>query len=120
MKNKFKFFLRCLVVRLKYLIWAYKRINDLHLGDIVLYKNEKCLLIQGVANPFWDLLPFNDENLKKEIRTVYKNINCNDFTLDRTFKRNFFAFKSSFLFQMLNWYKIDIYSKNVFDKISYK
>lgn len=110
--------MRKLIVKITYAIWALKRMKIPHLGDVVMYKNEKCSLIQGVANPYWDLLPLNDENLKKDKRDIYKHIHISEFRLSKSFKRNFWAFKSSYKFKIENWFLIDTWGKTLFSPIS--
>ncbi len=97
-----------LIVKIKYAIWAIERINSPHLGDIVKYKGEECSLIQGVKDPYWDLLPLTKENLAKHKRDIYRDIHYSSFELDKSLKRKWWVFKSSYQFKMQNWFLIDI------------
>lgn len=94
-------------VKLSYVLWALKRIQQPHLGDVVIYKNCNCSLIQGIASPYWDLMPLTKENLDKPKRDIYKRIHESEFKLDKSFKRKWWAFKSSYQFKMDNWFIID-------------
>lgn len=118
MKEELMKVLRKIEVRINYAMWALKRMPTPHLGDVVMYKNEKCSLIQGVNNPYWNLLPLNNENLSKDIREIHKHVHVSEFKLEKTFKRNWWAFKSSYKFKMGYWYSIDTYGKKLFDPIS--
>ncbi len=100
--------IRKINVKLQYIIKALKDINNSHLGDIVLYNNTKCCLIQGVQNPYWDLLPLIKENLSKTKREIYKHIHKDDFKLQPLYKRFNFSFMFTYNFLMKNWYNIDI------------
>jgi hypothetical protein len=111
--------MRKLIVKIQYAIWAFQKINRPHIGDIVYFKGLQCTLIQGVSNPYWDLLPMTEENLAKEKRQIIKFIHRSDFELQKTFKRNLWAFKSSYKFQMQNWFLIDS-SKPLFSRMAYR
>jgi len=109
--------LRNLEVKINYALWAWKRMKQPHLGDVVTYRGEECSLIQGVSNPYWDLLPMTKENLDKPKREIYKRIHSSEFQLDKSFKRNWWAFKSSYQFKMQSWFLNDTYRKKFGDKI---
>lgn len=111
-------FLRRIEVKLNYAIWALKRINKPHLGDVVMYKNEKCSLIQGVSDPYWNLLPLNKENLAKSKRDIYKHIHVSEFKLEKSFRRYWWAFKTSYKFKMGYWFRIDTWNRKLFSPIS--
>lgn len=110
--------MRKILVKINYILWAFNKVKQPHLGDIVKYRGEECSLIQGVSNPYWDLLPMTKENLEKSKRNIYKHIHVSEFQIDKSMKRNWWAFKSSYKFKMQNWFLIDTYNKNVFDSIS--
>jgi len=100
--------IRKIEVRIRYIIYALKTIGNPHLMEKVTYKGEKCSLIQGVNNPYWDLLPLSPENLAKDHRYIYHNIHISEFKLQPFIKRFWFVFKSSYRFAMGYWYSIDI------------
>ncbi len=95
-------------VRIKYVIKSICEINKPKLGDTVYYHGEKCALIQGVNNPFWDLLPLTKENLDKPKRDIYKGVYVDNFKMRPLYKRFKFSFLSTYKFLMDNWYSIDI------------
>lgn len=98
--------IKSIIVKTRYAILALKAINRPHLGDTVTYKNTPCFLIQGVAAPFWDLLPIHE--MDKPRRTIWHRVHEDLFKLEPLHKR----FKSSFMFTykfyMSTWYGIDI------------
>jgi hypothetical protein len=108
--------MRKLQVKILYAIQALKCINNPHLGDKVKYKGIDCSLIQGVRNPYWNLLPLTEENLAKNKRDVYRDVHVNDFELQPLRKRFRFSFMFTYKFLMQNWYSIDIRKKG---EISY-
>lgn len=110
--------MRKIIVKINYAIWALKRVNKPHIGDFVLYKGVKCSLIQGVANPYWDLMPLTTENLEKPKRDVFNQVHVSEFELEKTIKRKLWAFKSSYRFKMQNWFSIDTYGKSIFAPVS--
>ena len=95
-------------VKTQYVKMALRKINKPKLGDTVYYNGIECSLIQGVANPFWDLLPLTKENLDKPKRDIYKRVHFNDFKMQPLHKRFKFSFLSTYNFLMGNWYSIDI------------
>jgi hypothetical protein len=110
--------MRKLVVKILYVIYAFKKINKPHIGDTVMYIGFPCMLIQGVANPYWDLMPLTDANMKKEKREVFRYIHVSDFKLENTLKRKYWAFHQSYKFKMQNWFMIDTWNKSLFSPIS--
>lgn len=110
--------MRKLIVKINYAIWAFKRMNRPHLGDVVIYKGERCFLIQGVANPYWDLLPLSEENLAKPKRDIYRHVHISEFKMDNSIKRKVWAFKESYKFKMQNWFSIDTWHKSIFAPVS--
>jgi hypothetical protein len=109
--------MRKLIVKIAYVIYALKSINRLHIGDIVFYQGKECMLIQGVADPRWDLLPLDKENMDKSLRTVFKNIHKSEFKTAKNAKVYWERFKSNYQFKMGNWFLIDTYQKSLFDSI---
>lgn len=99
---------RSIIVKLQYVYIALRNINKPHLGDFVMYKGVECSLIQGVNNPYWDLLPMTDENLKKSKRDIYRHVHKKDFKLEPFWKRFALSFLYTYNFYMVNWYDIDI------------
>ena len=87
---------------------ALMKINEPKLGDTVKYKGLECSLIQGVSNPYWDLLPLAIENLNKSKRDIYRNVHLSEFELQPLRKRFKFSFMSTYGFLMRSWYDIDI------------
>jgi hypothetical protein len=110
--------LRKLIVKVAYIIYALKKVSKPHIGDEVIYQKERCILIQGVNDPNWDLMPSSEENFNFPIRIIYKNIHTSKFKLDRSFKRHYWAFKDSYRFKISNWFLIDTYNKSLFSSIS--
>ena len=93
-------------VKLIYAIRAIKNIGRPKLGDIVTYKGERYVLIQGVADPLWDL--FNRE--KGRINYVPKD----QFELQPLYKRFWFSFTFTYRFFMGYWYMIDVNNNGKF------
>lgn len=99
---------RSIDVKIQYARIALNKINMPHIGDIVMYNNTECALIQGVRKPYWDLLPLTKENLAKPKREIYYSIHEQDFMMKPLWKRFFFSFKSTYHFYMGCWYSIDM------------
>lgn len=87
---------------------ALRSINRPHLGDVVIYDDVECSLIQGVASPYWDMIPMIKENFELDRRVIFKRIHENDFKLQPLWKRFKFSFMFTYNFYMSNWYRIDI------------
>ncbi|MFW6225353.1 MAG: hypothetical protein ACOC3V_00175 [bacterium] len=113
---KLKSHMRKIYVKLQYTKIALLKINNPHLGDVVIYNNTKCLLIQGVSKPYWNLLPLTKENLEKSTRETFKHVHENKFKLKPMYKRFISSFNFTYKFYMSYWYDIDI---NKSGKISY-
>ena len=109
--------MRKIRVRVMYIIYSIKNINKLKLGDSVMYKNERCSVIQGVSNPYWDLLPMSKENLDKPKRDIHKRVHQDNFIMQPLRNRFRFSFLSTYNFLMSNWYYIDVRKKG---SMSYK
>lgn len=97
-----------LYVRLIYAKRSIKAINQPKIGDVVTYMGQQCRLIQGVNNPYWNLLPLNEENLAKSRRDIIEYVHRTDFKLQPFYKRALWAFKSRYSFFMTYWYTIDV------------
>ena len=110
--------MRKIIVKIKYAIWAFKKINKPHIGDVVVYESQKCFLIQGVSNPYWNLIPISNENLNKPKRDIFRRVHIGEFCLNKSFKRKMWAFKQSYKFRIDNWLLIDTYDKSIFSPIS--
>lgn len=109
--------MRKVIVLISYIIYAFKRIPKPHIGDVVKYNGINCMLIQGVANPYWDLLPMTQENMGRDTREIYRRVHVTKFHLDKSLKRKIWAFKASMKFKMQNWYSIDV-RNSLFSKVS--
>lgn len=112
--------MRKIIVKIQYAIWAANRISKPKLGDLVDYNGLECSLVQGVQNPYWDLLEMSDENLKKDKREIIKRVHVSDFKIRNSIKRKLWSFRESYKFQIQNWLLIDTYHKPLFSPISYK
>lgn len=109
--------LRELRVKTSYIIWALKRMMQPQIGDVVKYKEEECFLIQGVSNPYWDLMPTSKENFDRSERIIYKYIHISEFKIDKSVKRKLWSFKIGYRFKMQNWFLIDTWNKKLLDPI---
>jgi hypothetical protein len=96
-----------LLIKLKYAYRALKAINRPHLGDVVIYKNVPCFLIQGVRAPYWDLLPLSEMD-KQNSRTRWNGVHEDLFQLEPLHKRFKQSFMFTYDFYMKNWYQIEI------------
>lgn len=99
---------RKIYIRLQYIKISLQEINKPKLGDIVIYKNIKCSLIQGVSNPYWDLLPLTKKNLDKPNREIYEMVHLKKIKLRPIYKRFIFSFFSTYRFLMVYWYDVDV------------
>lgn len=107
--------MRKLVVKLMYVLWALKRINRPHLGDVVVNSGKTYTLIQGVQSPYWDMIQHTHiGNIR--INNVHKST----FKLKHPIKGRIERIKQSYEFQMRNWFSIDTYHKPLFKRISYR
>jgi len=105
-------------IRIQYAIIALKVINKVKLMEHVFYQGNTCLLIQGVASPYYDLLPQTDENLKKEKRFVHRQVHVSKFKRKPLYRRFRFSFMSTYNFYMKSWYSSDWRRGNVAYKMS--
>jgi hypothetical protein len=86
----------------KYVWYSLKVIKSPKIGDQVTHKGEDCILIQGVQNPYWDLLPTRKDNLDKPKREVYKSVHEDDYQLQPMWRRFKFSFMSRYRWYMMN------------------
>ena len=92
MKTLNKIFWWLFIIRLS-LRWIPK----FNLGDMVVYRGQECMLIQGVCDPRWDLVQNG-----KRIDFVHQS----EFIKVRTIKNYWHSFDSGYHFYMGYWYKI--------------
>lgn len=111
--------MRKLIVKIQYLYHSIRVMNKIHLGDIVVYQNEDCIVTQGVNNPKWDIMPLNETNWNKEKRDVFRNIHQDNFKLKKSIGRYFRVIKQTYNFYKGYWYLIDTTRKPVFSRISF-
>jgi len=106
-----------LIVKLKYAYYALKNINKLKLGEVVKYEGATVTCIQGVADPYWDVLYINKKGERERINRIHKSELKKSYDL----KSIMFRFNSHYNFLMGYWFSIDVNNfKSVFGKISYK
>lgn len=103
--------LRKLVVLIQYGLFALKRINRPHIGDIVIYKGKSAMLIQGAMDPYWSLMQDNERVDK---------VHVSEFKLMFPINGRVERFRESLKFQMGYWYLIDTNKSNLFNHISYR
>lgn len=107
--------MRKIIVKLMYVLWSLKQINKPHIGDVVTNSGKIYTLIQGVANPYWDMIQYTHiGNIR--INNVHKST----FKLKNPIMGRIERFKQSYKFQMMNWFLIDTWNKKLFSRISYK
>lgn len=97
-----------LIVRGRYAKKALSEIEKPHIGDIVSYKGKEHQLIQGVANPYWDLLDLSPENLSLPQRHIERSVHISEFRLQPMYKRFLFSFRFTYRFYMNYWYRIEV------------
>jgi hypothetical protein len=110
---------RKIYVYTHYLLWAWRKRKDPHIGDIVTFKGEKCFLNQGVAHPYWDLIPLGVEyhTLTPSQKKKYQRVYVRDFQFQPLWLRFGCNFRQDLRFQMTNWFGIDCRQNG---KISYR
>lgn len=92
-------------------MYAYRALNAIkqpHLGDIVMYKGKKHQLIQGVNNPYWNLIDLSPENMGKSKRDIEKDVHVSQFKLQPLYKRFRFLFMFTYKFLMGYWFSIEV------------
>ena len=104
--------LRGVIVWVQYLLWAIKRINEPHLGDMVVYQDKKYFLTQGVMKPYWDMVELNGGSSLKRVHE-------DDFKLCNPIQGYYQRLVTSIRFQLSSWYFIDTQNKGLFKRISY-
>ena len=83
-----------------YIIWlSLKWMFRYNLGDLVIYKGKKCVLIQGVCSPRWDLVECSSNN---KIADVHQR----EFVKVKTIKNLMGSFRSGYSFYVLYWFEI--------------
>lgn len=106
-----------LVVKLKYAYYALKNVKRLKLGEVVKYDGLEVTTIQGVADPYWDVLYVNEKGERQRINRIHKSELKQSYSLSAIS----FRFNSHYKFLMGYWFSIDVMNfKSVFSKISYK
>lgn len=103
--------LRKLVVLIQYVLFALKRVNRPHIGDIVTYKGKSAMLIQGIMDPYWSLMQDKER---------FDKVHVSEFKLMCPIKGRIYRFKESLKFQLGYWYLIDTNKSKIFNRISYK
>lgn len=105
--------MRKILVKIMYIVYALKKMNDFHVGDVVKIKESGKIgmLIQGVSNPYWDI-----DIIEFRVNKVHKD----KFKLSNPIKGRLQRIKQSYNFQMRNWCLIDTGNKPLFKRISYR
>lgn len=98
----------------KYAWYSLNAVPSPKLGEVVFYKGERCILIQGVQNPYWDLLPTRKGNMDKPKRDVYKNVHVEDFELQPLWERFGFSFMSRYRWYMTNHFDSAV-NRSIYD-----
>lgn len=98
-------------IKVGYALWALKRINDVHLMDVVVYRGERCTAIQGRDKPYWNLIPNSEFKIDQGQRLVYKHVHESDFKIAKSFKRHREVFMQDYKFRMGYWFDIDLRRK---------
>lgn len=105
-----KFFVG-LYVRAIYCYRALRDINRLKIGDVVMYSGYRWVAIQGVADPFWNIMRCDgDPPVKGDMVRVHK---CY-LKLQPLWRRFRFSFMHTYRFYMGNWYQIDVQNRGRF------
>lgn len=106
-----------LTVKAKYAYYSIKNINKLKLGETVKYDGMKVTCIQGVADPYWDIIVVRSDGEKERINRIHKSELKQSYGLSEML----FRFNSHYNFLMGYWYGIDCRNfKSIFTKISYR
>lgn len=106
-----------MVIRLKYAYYSLKNVTRLKLGEHVTYDGLNVVTIQGVADPYWDVLYIDEAGERKRINRIHKS----ELTQSYAPTAIWFRFNSHHKFLMGYWFSIDVNNfKSVFGKISYK
>lgn len=106
-----------LVVKAKYAYYSLKNINRLKLGELVKYDGLDVVTIQGVANPYWDVLFTHKDGKRERINNIHKS----ELKQGYNWSSLKFRFNSHYNFLMGYWFQIDVNNyKSVFSKISYR
>lgn len=101
--------MRKLVVKAVYVLQAIRKVNQLHLGDTVIHKDYgEGMTIQGVRNPYWDVL--------FDIRV--NGIHKSELRLKNPFIGRIKRIKGYYTFKMQAWFRIDTWQKPLFASIS--
>ena len=97
-------------VRLVYAYRAIIKINRPKLGDLVTYNSKEYFLIQGVLDPWWDMV----EAGKTGKEFILKQVMIRRVKLQPLWKRGWWSFMHTYQFYMKNWYRIDVGNKGRF------
>jgi hypothetical protein len=106
-----------LIINIKYIYYSLKNINSLKLGENVKHNGLLVTTIQGVADPYWDVLYVNEYGERKRINRVHKS----ELKQSNTVSAMLFRFNSHYKFLKGYWFSIDVDNfKSPFSSISYK
>lgn len=86
---------RKLEVKIRYMIWSYKRLDYPTTGDEINYQGSIGYCVHGIDQPFW------------RITLSDHKVHENKFLVIRSFKRDWRVFWERYNFQMDYWYMID-------------
>ena len=80
--------------KLKVILLSLRWVTKLNLGDYVWYNNKKCMLVQGVCSPSWDLM-YKDERINYIHESNFKKV--------KSISNYWHSFNSGYRFYMSNW-----------------
>jgi hypothetical protein len=84
-----------------FIIWlSFQWIFKINIGDLVSYKKKLYVLIQGVENPYWDLIRYDNKDIR-----IY-HVHINQFKKIKTLRNYYNSFTSGYHFYMRYWYDI--------------
>ena len=116
-------FIRSVEVILRYFIYSIKVINNIHIGDEVIYKGSKYVTVNGASDPSWMIIKVNGgecDGVEYDHRAKFiKRVNKSDFKKVRSFRNYLSSFRHTFTFLMDYWYSFDIKGK-LWSSIRYK
>src|SRR5690606_10150999 len=98
--------MRKIEVKIRYIVWAYKRLSFPTTYDKINYQGDEGYCINGVNSPMW-LTSLSNQRIHES-----------KFLVIRSVKRDIIVFKEHYLFQLRYWYSIDNRNK-LFTRISY-
>ena len=91
-------------LKVKHMLISLKGVKEIHIGEHVKYKGEVLFVNNGVAYPYWDLVPLEcDENGKR------KSIRVHEDELKKVWIKYLkYSLLFHYNFYMDNWYRIDL------------